>query len=97
MHVHTSSDEGEGVHHKHAPTHLHVVLDILGELAEQLAEQLREQWAAQVQPLVGIVVPVVVLPPPQRHQQQPVDHVPQEECLWVANDDPYFGIVAKKM
>jgi hypothetical protein len=42
---------------------------------------LRQQRATQVQALVGVVVPVVLVAPPQRHQQQPVDHVPEEVRL----------------
>ena len=36
-------------------------------------EQPRQQRPPQVQPLVGVVVPVVLPPPLQRHQQQPLD------------------------
>ncbi len=56
-------------------------LDVLGQLAEQLAEEGGQQGAAQVEPLVGVVVPVVLRAPPQRAQQQPVHHVAQEERL----------------
>ena len=52
-----------------APVHtpLHIVAHILLQLAEQQAEEAGQQRASQIQTLVGIVVPVVLRPPPQGH------------------------------
>jgi len=55
--------------------------DILDHFAEQLAEEARQQGPAQVQPLGRVVVAVVLGAPSQRHQQQPVHDVAQEERL----------------
>ena len=55
--------------------------DVLDDFAEQLPEEARQQWAAQVQALGRVVVAVVLGAPPQRHQQQPVHDVAQEERL----------------
>ena len=46
---------------------LDVAAHVLGELAEQLPEQARQQGPPQVQALVRVVVPVILLPPAQRH------------------------------
>jgi hypothetical protein len=55
--------------------------DVLGKFPEQLAEQLSQQRAGQVQPLVCIVVPIILVPPPHGHQQQPLHHVAKKVCL----------------
>ena len=51
------------------------------QLAEQGAEEAGQEGAAQVQALVGVVVPVVRAAAAQGHQQQAVDDVPKEVGL----------------
>ena len=73
-------------------THLDVGADVLDDFPEQLPEEARQQGPAQVQPLGRVVVAVVLGAAPQRHQQQPVHDVAQEERLpgkgcWQSTND----------
>ncbi len=48
---------------------------------EQLAEEVGQQRSAQVQPLVAVMISVILLSSPERHQQQAVDDVTKEVGL----------------
>lgn len=52
---------------------LHMGPDILCELAEELPEQIRKQGAPQVQALVAVVIPVILVPPAQRDLRVVID------------------------
>ena len=54
---------------------LHCCAHILGDLPEQVPEQAGQQRASQVQALVCIVIPVVLIPPAKGHLQQQPDHL----------------------
>lgn len=56
-------------------------VDVLGQLAEEHAEERREQGSGEIQTLRSKVISVVQLPPLQRREQEPVDHVPEEVGL----------------
>ena len=45
----------------HSPSH------VLDNLAEEVPEQARQQGAPQIQALVGVMIPVVLISPAQRH------------------------------
>ena len=60
---------------------LHVAAGVPGQLAEEHAEEVGQQRPAQIQALVGVVIPVILAAAPQRHQQQPMDHVAEEVGL----------------
>ena len=62
-------------------TRLDMCADVLDDLPEQLPEEARQQRTAQVQALGCIMVAIVLCAPPERHQQQPVHDVAQEESL----------------
>lgn len=46
---------------------LHVCAHIFGELPEELPEEVGQQGSPQIQALVAVVIPVVLLPPAQCH------------------------------
>ena len=40
---------------------------VLGEFAEELPEQIGQQGTPKIQALVAVVIPIVLIPPSQRH------------------------------
>ena len=50
------------------PVHrfLHMGAHVLRELSEELPEQVCKQWTPQIQALVAVVIPVILVPPAQR-------------------------------
>ncbi len=43
--------------------------DVLCELPEELPEQVCQQWTSQIQALVAVVIPVILVPSAQRNLQ----------------------------
>mmetsp|Transcript_26840 Transcript_26840/g.79696 ORF Transcript_26840/g.79696 Transcript_26840/m.79696 type:complete len:309 (-) Transcript_26840:417-1343(-) len=55
---------------------------VLRQLAEEQPEEAGQQRAAQVEPLVGVVVTIVLSAALEHHQHQPVHHVAHEKGLF---------------
>ena len=61
---------------------LHSAAHVLDHLAEEVPEQARQEGPSQVQALVGVVIPVILIPPAQRDLRfHPPPTERQSSCL----------------
>ena len=67
---------------------LHSAAHVLDDLAEEVPEQACQEGAPQVQALVGVVIPVILIPPAQRYLRSPPPFT-ERQLLWL-NHAPHM-------